>query len=145
MSVVSSQKRLTMGCVISAGTSERVFRTSSPKPTARSDTYVHACDSGCMRVTSQWAKRYPRNNVVWKKTRHVVQTAADPPSKGSNRLATMVSTRKRRQLPRKIATAHTRVRNVIKGTLRIAEYRLPTKADLQLLGVSGTIVLPLLS
>src|SRR4029434_8150161 len=44
------------------------------------------CTRTCMRADRRWTVRseyaYPASNVDWKKTRHVVQTAAEPPNHG---------------------------------------------------------------
>ena len=43
------------------------------------------------------------SSMVWKKTRQVIQTAAEPPKMGSNCFAAMGSTRKSRNDARKMA------------------------------------------
>ena len=65
-----------------------------------------------LRCPSQCAYKYPNSKAVWKKTRHVIQTAADPPSEGSSCLAAMGSTRKRRKAARK-TTLPKRSRNCV--------------------------------
>src|SRR6266851_3961290 len=64
------------------------------------------CVRGSSRRTTTCAYRYPRSSTAWKKSRHVVHTAADPPNHGSTILAMMGSTSNSRNALRKIVTAY---------------------------------------
>ena len=54
---------------------------SERSETARSATCSMAWRRAPRRVV-QSAYAYPARSTLWKKTRHVVQTAADPPNQG---------------------------------------------------------------
>ena len=61
-----------------------------------SATCITTCDRADRRRTTRSAYAYPSRSVAWKKTRHVVHTAAEPPNHGRICLAMTGWTRNRR-------------------------------------------------
>ena len=61
------------------------------------------CHFDCARRVSQCAYAYPAKSAVWKNTRHVTQTAADPPKTGNNCFAAIGSSKNKRNEPRNTA------------------------------------------
>jgi hypothetical protein len=60
---------------------------------------------GLKRRTTKSEYAYPASKAVWKKTRHVVQTAAEPPNQGRISLATTGCTRNSRKALTKMVAA----------------------------------------
>ncbi len=52
---------------------------SSSSGRNRTSPWAMTCPRGDTRRHRKWAYRYPANNVVWKKTKAVFQTAGLPP------------------------------------------------------------------
>ena len=73
--------------------------------TARSATCRYACRRGPSRVV-QSAYAYPASSTLWKKTRQVVHTPAEPPNHGRICLAMIGCTRNSRNDERKIVAAY---------------------------------------
>jgi hypothetical protein len=78
---------------------------SSASETTRSVAWSANCPRGVNRWTSASAYAYPASNAVWKNTRHVVQTAADPPNHGRICFAITGCSRNSRNALRKMVTA----------------------------------------
>jgi hypothetical protein len=67
------------------------------------------CSLSCVRAerrrTTKSEYAYPASSAVWKNTRHVVQTAAEPPNHGRISFATTGCTRNSRKALTKMVAA----------------------------------------
>ena len=70
-----------------------------------SSVWTLSCARGARRRTTKSEYAYPASNAVWKKTRQVVQTAAEPPNHGRICFATTGCTRNSRNALTKMVTA----------------------------------------
>src|SRR5262245_8189208 len=105
MRSASSHSTLVTGCDVFARRLGSTAAVSCAIDATSNAMYAIACVRGPVRVTNQCASKYPSSSAHWKKTRHAVQTAAEPPSSGMRRLPAIGSIRNSRELLRKIATA----------------------------------------